>query len=257
MTSQNDTIYFDKYWNRERKELAVYYRISQKEIKTEDALGYSIKKDNFSNPFYVFPVKDYYVKNNQLQFQGYLAGTKNLNEYSAIGNAKWYSEDGKLIKSKNISPRDYRKELLKPVKFPSDKNSFNSEDIDMSPAFYISYSIAAKSQFTGGLEFCLACQNDNKLLVGLGYGITRYDSKTYGLPDFHLYLSREWLFAKIGGSHKNAYALAGITLINLMDLGIGYSVPFNQENIPEIKGFIFGATIRFSNNENLRLNFKY
>ncbi|MFH6960262.1 hypothetical protein ACHRV1_22910 [Flavobacterium aquidurense] len=258
--AQNDTIFFDKYWNREpNKEFAVYYRISEKEIKAEDALGYSVKKSSSTISFTLFSIKDYYAKNNQLQFQGYLTGQYNRNEYSAIGEAKWYSEDGKLIKSKNISPREYRKELIKPVKFPSDRNSFTKESVDLSPAFYISYSIAVKSQYTAGLEFCLDCQNDNKLLLGLGYGIMRYDDKTYGLPDFHLSynLSEKWIFTKIGASHKNAYAIAGLTVVNLMDLGIGYSVPFNEESIPVIKGFTFGLTIRFTNNENLRLNFKY
>lgn len=260
ITAQNDTIFFDNYWNREpKKELAVYYRISDKEIKTEDALNYTSKKNDYVIPSNIFPVKDYYIKNNQLQFQGYLTGKYSLNEYSAIGEAKWYSEDGHLIQSKNTSPREYRKKLMKSVKFPSERNSFYKESIDLSPAFYISYSIAVKSQFTGGLEFCLDCQNDNKLLIGLGYGITRYNEKTYGLPDLHLSynLTENWVFAKIGSSHKNAYALAGLTLINIMDLGIGYSVPFNQENIPVIKGFTFGTTIRFTDNKNLRLNFKY
>lgn len=259
-TAQNDTIFFDKYWNKEpKKELAVYYRISDKEIKTEDALNYTRKKNDYVIPSNIFPVKDYYIKNNQLQFQGYLTGKYSLNEYSSIGEAKWYSEDGHLIQSKNTSPREYRKKLMKSVKFPSERNSFYKESIDLSPAFYISYSIAVKSQFTGGLEFCLDCQNDNKLLIGLGYGITRYNEKTYGFPDLHLSynLTENWVFAKIGSSHKNAYALAGLTLINIMDLGIGYSVPFNQENIPVIKGFTFGTTIRFTDNKNLRLNFKY
>ena len=247
ITAQNDTIFFDKQWNREsKKELAVYYRISDKEIKTEDALNYTPKKND-------------YIKNNQLQFQGYLTGKYRLNEYSSIGEAKWYSEDGHLIQSKNTSPREYRKKLMGPVKFPSERNSFSKESVDLSPAFYISYSIALKSQYTAGLEFCLDCQNDNKLLLGLGYGIMRYDDKTYGLPDFHLSynLSEKWLFAKVGGSHRNAYAIAGLSLLSIMDLGIGYSVPFNQENIPAIKGFTFGATIRFTDNKNLRLNFKY
>ena len=260
ITAQKDTIFFDKYWNREpNKEFAVYYRISEKEIKAEDALDYSLKKSSSTIAFTLFSIKDYYVKNNQLQFQGYLTGQYNRNEYSAIGEAKWYSEDGKLIKSKNISPREYRKDLIKPAKFPSDRNSFIKESVDLSPAFFISYSIAVKSQYTAGLEFCLDCQNDNKLLIGLGYGIMRYDDKTYGLPDFHLSynLSEKWIFTKIGASHKNAYAIAGLTVVNLMDLGIGYSVPFNEESIPVIKGFTFGLTIRFTNNENLRLNFKY
>jgi len=260
ITAQNDTIFFDKYWNRKpKKELAAYYRISGKEIKTEDVLVYTPKKNDYIIPSHIFPVKDYYIKNNQLQFQGYLTGKYSLNKHSSIGDAKWYSQDGNLIKSKNISPREYRKDLMKPIKFPSERNSFNKEYVDLSPAFYVSYSIALKSQYTAGLEFCLDCQNNNKLLLGLGYGIMRYHEKTYGLPDFHLSynLSEKWLFAKIGGSHRNTYVIAGLSLLNIMDLGIGYSVPFNQENVPVIKGFTFGAIIRFTHNENLRLNFKY
>lgn len=183
----------------------------------------------------------------------------NSNNYSALCEAKWYNENDSLTTTKKITPQEDRRALLKPMKFSSDQKSFNKEYIDMSPAFYISYSITTKSQLTGGLEFCLDCQNDNKLLIGLGYGITRYDGNTYGLVDYHLSynLTEKWLFAKIGGSNKNAYAIAGLTIFNLLDLGLGYSAPFNTATIPVIKGFTFGATIRFTDNDNLRLNFNY
>lgn len=183
----------------------------------------------------------------------------NSNNYYALGGAKWNNENDSLTTTKKMTPREGCRALLKPMKFSSDQKSFNKEYIDMSPAFYISYSIATKSQLTGGLEFCLDCQNDNKLLIGLGYGITRYGGDTYGLVDYHLSynLTEKWLFAKIGGSNKNAYAIAGLTIFNLLDLGLGYSVPFNTATIPVIKGFTFGATIRFTDNDNLRLNFNY
>ncbi|WP_242499174.1 hypothetical protein [Flavobacterium sp. 140616W15] len=85
--------------------------------------------------------------------------------------------------------------------------------------------------------------------MGLGYGITSYDGKHYGLPDLHLsYNLKEFLFIKTGGSDKNAYALTGLTLLNMIDLGFGYSASFNREKNPVIKGFTFGITFRFTKN---------
>jgi hypothetical protein len=130
----------------------------------------------------------------------------------------------------------------------TEKNT--SKLLDWQPIFYINYSITIKSQFTGGLEFCLSCEDKSKLFLGLGYGISNYDNNYFGIPDTYLSLNTvNWGFVKIGGSNRNLYSLAGLSLLNFIDLGFGYSYPLTQNKIPEIKGFTFGLTFRITNNK--------
>lgn len=225
--AENDTIYFDKNWKNTIKESALYYRIKPIKIKTKKAIGYKIAQIDS-----VYLLNDYYLKNHKLQFQGF---SEDKEGKHLVGQSKWYDEDENLIQS-----TDYNYKL---------NNSNSRFRIPKWPIIYVGYSIATKSQFTGGLEFCLDCKDKNKLFLGLGYGITSYDGKYYGLPDLHLsYNLKEYLFIKTGASDKNAYALAGITFLNMIDLGFGYSAPFNKEKVPVIKGFTFGITFRISKN---------
>ncbi|WP_316635452.1 hypothetical protein [uncultured Flavobacterium sp.] len=230
LTAQKDTIFFDKNWKTTDKKTALYYRIKPLKVKTKNAIGYKIKDTDS-----LFVIKDYYLNSNKIQFEGY---SKDREGEYLVGKAKWYHESDSK----------------------SDTRDFNYNPNNNSPKFripewpiiYLGYSIATKSQFTGGLEFCLDCKGENKLFLGLGYGITSYDGKYYGLPDMYLsYNIQKSIFIKAGGSDKNAYALAGLTFLNMIDLGFGYSTSFNREKLPVIKGFTFGITFRFTNNKNV------
>jgi hypothetical protein len=226
--AQTDSIYFDSNWKNCPKELAVYYRIQPKKVKTKEAVGYTINGIDS-----LYSVEDYYLKTNKLQFQGY---SKNQQAQELVGNSKWFDENGMLLNTQN---NNYNSDY---------KNS--SKLLDWQPIFYINYSITVKSQFTGGLEFCLDCEDRNKLFLGLGYGVSSYDNNYFGLPDVHLsYNTTNFGFIKIGGSNRNIYALAGLTFLNLMDLGFGYSYPITNDKIPELKGFTFGMTFRITNNQ--------
>ncbi|MCV9931424.1 hypothetical protein OIU80_03955 [Flavobacterium sp. LS1R47] len=230
VSAQNDTIYFDQNWKKSNKETALYYRIKPIKIKTKSAVGYKI-----TNTDSLYVINDYYLKSNKIQFQGYSKDSEG--EY-LVGNAKWYNENDDKSETRvfDYKPNNYTPKFRIPE----------------WPILYLGYSIASKSQFTGGLEFCLDCKEENKLLLGLGYGITSYNGKYYGLPDIHLsYNIQKSIFIKAGGSDKNAYALAGLTFLNMIDLGFGYSAPFDSEKIPVIKGFTFGLTFRFTNNKNV------
>lgn len=224
--AQNDTIFFDQNWKKSNKQLAFYYRIPSGKIKTKKALGYKIK-----NLDSLYTITDYYLKSNNLQFKGYSEDKEG--EY-LIGNAEWYNENNILIESRNFNYKN--------------NNKF---EIPKWPILYLSYSIATKSQFTGGLEFCLDCENKNKFFLGLGYGISSYDHNYYGLPDLHLSynFSKNPLFIKAGVSNQHTYTLAGITAFNAIDLGLGYSIPFETEKARVIKGFTFGITFRITNNK--------
>ncbi|MBS7252795.1 hypothetical protein [Flavobacterium branchiicola] len=228
MSAQNDTIFFDKNWKIITKENATYYRIKPQKIKTKKAVGYKIE-----NVDSLFVIKDYYLKNNQLQFQGY---SSDFDSKYLFGKAEWFNAEGQMVDASNFN---YRKKNAG-FKIPESK----------LPIFYIDYKIANKSLLTGGLEFCLDCQNKNKLFIGAGFGITNsYNGNYYGLPDLHLSYNRELLFFKTGSSHKNAYVLGGFTFLNAIDLGLGYSFPYTNENIPVYKSFTTSLTFRISKNK--------
>lgn len=229
-SAQNDSIFFDSNWKISNKETATYYRTKPLKIKTKNAIGYKIKGIDS-----LYVIKDYYLKSNKLQFQGF---SKDYDGEYLVGNAEWYNENGN---KSDVRVFDYRL-----------NNNAPRFRILEWPIIYLGYSIATKSQFTGGLEFCLDCKQENKLFLGLGYGITSYDGKYYGLPDVHLsYNIQKAFFVKAGSSDKNAYALAGFTFLNAIDLGFGYSTTFNKEKPPVLKGFTFGLTFRFTNNKNV------
>lgn len=230
ISAQNDTLFFDQNWKKCNKELALYYRIKPIKIKTKEAVGYKIKDIDS-----LYVINDYFLKSNKLQFQGHSIDPE---AQYLVGNAKWYNENNNETESSNFNYNN--------------NNESSRFKIPEWPILYLGYSIATKSQFTGGLEFCLDCKNENKLFLGLGYGITSYDDKYYGLPDMHLsYNIQKSILLKAGSSDKNAYALVGITFLNMIDLGFGYSTPFNREKSPVIKGFTFGITFRFTNNKNV------
>lgn len=225
--AQNDTIFFDKNWKITTKNEALYYRIKPFKIKTKDAVGYKIKDADS-----LFVINDYYLTDNKLQFKGY---SKDYDGEYLVGTAIWYNEQGITAKKEfNYKEKSNASEFRIPYK----------------PIVYIDYKNAARNQYIGGLEFCLDCKNDNKLFLGAGYGITSYNDTYYGLPDLHLsYNAAYFLFIKGGVSDKHAYALTGISLFNMMDLGFGYSQQFNNDKLPVIKGFTFGATFRITNNQ--------
>jgi hypothetical protein len=224
--AQEDTTYFDVNWKVCSKETAAFYRLKPKKIKTKEAIGYKIEGTDS-----LYTIKDYYTKNNKLQFEGY--SFDNSGE-SLVGKSKWYDENGQFSDTQNYNYKE--------------KNT--SKLLNCQPIFYINYSITIKSQFTGGLEFCLSCEDKSKLFLGLGYGISNYDNNYFGIPDTYLSLNTvNWGFVKIGGSNRNLYSLAGLSLLNIIDLGLGYSYPLTQNKIPEIKGFTFGLTFRITNNK--------
>lgn len=227
VTAQNDTIFFDEDWKISPKETALYYRIKPLKIKTKDAVGYKIHTTDS-----LFIIKDYYLMNHKIQFQGY---SKDQNAEYLVGKAIWYNEDGEKPFSREFNYKG--------------NNNFTRFRIQKLPIIYADYKIAQKSQFTVGLEFCMECKNENKLFLGVGFGVTSYNNISYGLPDLHLsYNTKNLLFIKGGTSNKHAYVLTGVTAFNMLDLGFGYSQKFNKDELPIIKGLTFGLTFRFADN---------
>ncbi|WDF64011.1 hypothetical protein [Flavobacterium sp. KACC 22763] len=224
LLAQNDTIFFNPEWKTTVKDSAIYYRLKPTKIKTKKAIG---RKIQYVDSLYV--IKDYYVKNNTLQFEGY---TKDVEGNNNVGKAKWFKEDGTVLYS-----RDFNKPAPGTFRVPR------------APITYLNYSIADKSLLTAGYEFCLDCKTNNKLFLGIGYGVTNsYNGQYYGLPDLHLSRNVSILFAKIGTTHKNGYIMGGLSLMNFIDLGLGYSLPYNPDKAPAFEGFTMSLNLRFTKN---------
>ncbi|KRD10896.1 hypothetical protein ASE21_04020 [Flavobacterium sp. Root901] len=171
------------------------------------------------------------VEKNWKQIEGFSTGE---NRNHLINTAKWYGENNHESHSQDFN-----------YKQSYHHNSFQFPE---SLILNLSYSYAERNQFTAGLEYWKCGSGTTKAFLGIGYGITGYNNKYYGLPDLHLSINRSLLFIKAGTSNRHAYALAGISAFNMVDLGIGYSLPYSNINNPVIKGFTFGAAFRITKN---------
>lgn len=121
------------------------------------------------------------------------------------------------------------------------------------PIYYIDYSYASKNLLRGGLEFILIdnSENQDKLFLGTGYGVVNDHGKIHGIPDLYLsYNIGTLLFVKAGSSFSHAYSVAGISLFNSCDIGIGYSKSYNNTNV-KIQGFTAGITFRLTHKDNV------
>jgi hypothetical protein len=56
------------------------------------------------------------------------------------------------------------------------------------------------------------------------------------------------LMAKISVFNTNAALLGGITIFNVLDLGLGYTYPIQKNEPIQLKGFIIGLTARLTRN---------
>jgi hypothetical protein len=96
--AQEDTTYFDVNWKVCSKETATFYRLKPKRIKTKEAIGYKIEGTDS-----LYTIKDYYTKNNKLQFEGY--SFDNSGE-SLVGKSKWYDENGQFSDTQNYNYKE-------------------------------------------------------------------------------------------------------------------------------------------------------
>ena len=134
-------------------------------------------------------------------------------------------------------------------------NFFNAQK--WQPIYYADYTYANRNQLKAGLEWFLSNpENDNKVFLGTGFNAVYHDSKIRVLPELHItYNPKSGYFLKTGSSLSHAYVLGGVSFLNAIDLGVGYSVPYQENKLP-IKGFTVGVTVRMTNNNQAYSNFK-
>ncbi|GEM56693.1 hypothetical protein B0A58_15760 [Flavobacterium branchiophilum NBRC 15030 = ATCC 35035] len=117
-------------------------------------------------------------------------------------------------------------------------------------AFYVSYYNSDRSQLKMGAEwFSTAARY--RVFYGMGYGMVATQKQYKGLLDYHVSCNtnKGFLF-KVSGSDVNLAPTVGISLLNAMDLDVGYSFAINKKEVPVIQGFTVGFTVRLSKNKN-------
>ncbi|WP_262151944.1 hypothetical protein [Chryseobacterium foetidum] len=124
------------------------------------------------------------------------------------------------------------------------------------PIYYADYSYANRNQIKAGLEWFVSNpENDNRVFLGSGFNVVYHNNEIRFLPDLHIsHNSESGFFIKTGSSLDHAYVLGGISMLNALDLGVGYSVPYQLGRLP-IKGFTVGLTVRLTNNNQVYNNF--
>ncbi|WP_121965373.1 hypothetical protein [Myroides sp. N17-2] len=120
--------------------------------------------------------------------------------------------------------------------------------LNYEPIITAGYQQNSHSQFQLGLEHSLLNNSSDWLFVGAGVMATPYHDKWYWLP--YADVTRSWGLAFYGAKATTHHIQPqlGISLLNFMDIGVGYAIPFNENSSnPVIKGFTFSLKIRMTN----------
>ena len=114
---------------------------------------------------------------------------------------------------------------------------------------FIEYQYSTTHILQSGIEFCLNKSSENKFFIGAGYGMALQNNKLLGFPNAHIsYNQEKRLMAKINVSNTNVAMMGGVTFLNVLDLGLGYSYPIQKNDPIQLNGFIIGLTARLSRN---------
>ncbi|MDR2224241.1 MAG: pneumococcal-type histidine triad protein [Flavobacteriaceae bacterium] len=125
------------------------------------------------------------------------------------------------------------------------------------PIFNVEYNYNGHTQLKAGLEHLLSENNFHYL--GIGALWTQYQDKGYVIPYAHYqYIPKDKLyFAKLTASTKHLQPTVGLSLLNIFDIGVGYAIPFDQNNsTPVIKGVTLSINLRITNNQKAYQSFK-
>lgn len=114
---------------------------------------------------------------------------------------------------------------------------------------FVEYQYSNTHSLKSGVEFCVNKYCKNKIFIGIGYGVALQNDKLLGLPNTHISYNQEKGFmTKISISNTNATLMGGVTFLNLLDLGVGYTYPIQKSEPVQLKGFTIGLTARLSKN---------
>ena len=125
-------------------------------------------------------------------------------------------------------------------------------------AVFVEYQFAKVSMLKSGLEFCFNKYNANKFFIGAGYGLAIPKGKVIGFPNAHLsYNQKGGLMTKVGITNHSVSVTGGITFLNLLDLGLGYSIPYQKSQTLQIKGITVGLSARLFGDNDIYTKLKF
>lgn len=122
-------------------------------------------------------------------------------------------------------------------------------DSSYKPIFNLGYSQGTHSMLQLGMEYDVVSTEKAWLFVGGGVMVTPYHKEWHWLPYIDVTHGNGLGYYGAKVSTKHIQPQIGITLLNLMDIGVGYAIPFGNNIVPEIKGFNLNMKIRISSND--------
>lgn len=124
-------------------------------------------------------------------------------------------------------------------------------DSGYKPIFNVGYSQGTHSMLQLGMEYDIMSNKEKWLFIGGGVMATPYYKEWHWLPYMDVTRGNGLGFYGMKVTTKHIQPQVGVSLLNLMDIGLGYAIPFNDDKIPLIKGFNLNLKIRLSGNDNV------
>jgi hypothetical protein len=219
-----DVIYFDEKWRKTTKDSAYFYRPKPLKFNAKEVLGYKLKYIDS-----IFQIKDYYIKNDSLQFQGYAIDE---DARHLIGEATRYAPSGKLIVAENY---DYN-----PKNSPS-KFIHNCYKYSTYMALNLGYHSLAKGINSGYFGFDIRASNTTlpAFNMGLGTYLTKIDNEFLILPAIQVnYAASEVWLMELSSSNRFFKPTVGFNMLNAVQLKMGYNFWYSDK---QYNGFTFGV----------------
>jgi hypothetical protein len=219
-----DVIYFDEKWRKTTKDSACFYRLKPLKFNAKEVLGYKLKYIDS-----IFQIKDYYIKNDSLQFQGYAIDE---DARHLIGEATRYAPSGKLIVAENY---DYN-----PKNSPS-KFIHNCYKYSTYMALNLGYHSLAKGINSGYFGFDIRASNTTlpAFNMGLGTYLTKIDNEFLILPAIQVnYAASEVWLMELSSSNRFFKPTVGFNMLNAVQLKMGYNFWYSDK---QYNGFTFGV----------------
>ena len=122
---------------------------------------------------------------------------------------------------------------------------------------FVSYDYMNRNTIKTGIEFFIPNKSSNPIFIGLGYGIGIDNAKIFSFANAHLSLNlQNGYVLKLATTTTSLTSSAGVSLFNALDFNLGYSFPFQNQQIHKLKGITVGITVRISNHNKVYLPMK-
>ncbi|MCC9042482.1 hypothetical protein LNQ81_07215 [Myroides sp. M-43] len=126
-----------------------------------------------------------------------------------------------------------------------------TRDSSYKPIFNVGYTQGTHSMLQVGMEYDVINTDKHWLFLGGGVMTTPYHKEWHWLPYVDITKGNGLLSYGAKASTRHVQPQVGVSLLNLIDIGLGYAIPFSNDKAPLIKGFNLNIKIRISGNDNV------